>query len=665
MHLRPILYRLSARLALATVFTLQPLTITYHQPVIASAHAAVVTALDVFRAVDRKQWSAARALASASGNRHIITAVEWYYLSQSNDALDADQLAQFVDKHPDFPQQEKLHLRAELALISNNHSDADLSAWFAKHPPVTSLGTLKLAEINDKIEMKTVLDAFVNGNFTDAEYRRITTTYATALDAKAYAARVDCLLWDGQTTNAQDLLLKLTPDQQSLAMARIALQHNDGDASTKVKAVPKALQRNEGLLFDRLQWRARKEDIKGVEEILLLHGKDTDHADKWWPIRKRAIREALNEGRYDTASKLAHGHGLNANEKTMREELSEALFLKGWIHLVFMHQPKQAYTDLSKLYDVVKFPISRSRAAYWAARAAHAAKDPANAQKWYETAALYPTHFYGQIAFEHLHKDAPLPLPKEPVTTKASQQQFLKDYPLAQLITGLCAQDAGAYTMPFLRQLARIAKTPQDAALTAQLATCTKRQDIVLRTAKEVWQEHQVMMTNISYPTLKLPQNMLLDLEPALAFAITRQESMFYPKATSSAGAKGLMQVMPNTGKLVAKKHNIAFSVSDLDNPTANLRIGTAYLADLLDKMNGSYVMAIAGYNAGPSRPLRWVDQFGRPNGNLEQTINWIEMIPFNETRNYVMRVLENYHVYRSMLSNQTAPLIAHKTAAR
>jgi soluble lytic murein transglycosylase len=651
----------------AGVLAVMPYHMQYGAVHLSEAHALTnVTAEMIFKAVDKKQWTLARTLASNSGNRAIMTAVQWYYLTQSNDAMDADELADFVEKHPDFPLQDKLHLRAELALISNNHSNDDLKAWFAKHPPVTSLGKLKLAEINDKIDMDTVINAWVEGNFTDNEYARIISKYGTAIDAKAYAARVNRLLWDNQISNAQPLLVKLTPAQQALAMARIALQKNAPDAASKVQAVPSSLQADEGLLYDRLQWRVARQDMKGVEELLLSHhGKDGNYPEKWWPARKRAVREALNEGRYTMAAKLAHGHGISAKNKESREALSEALFLTAWIDLVFMKKADDAYADFKTLFESVKFPISSSRAAYWAARAAKAAKKPAEeVTHWYQVAAMYPTHFYGQIAYEYLHQGAPLALPAEPVTTKADRAQFIKDYPLASLVSQLCAQDVGEYTMPFLRELARAAKSPKDAALAAQLSTCTNRQDIVLRTTKEVWQEHAVMMTSISYPTLQLPKNMPLELEPALAFAITRQESMFYPKAESSAGAKGLMQIMPNTGKLVAKKHGIPFAVHDLFQPVPNLRLGTAYLADLLAKMNGSYVMAVAGYNAGPSRPLSWAAQYGRPNGNLEQTLNWIEMIPFNETRNYVMRVLENYHVYRSLLSNQTTPLTAHKIAS-
>lgn len=624
-----------------------------------------VTAQAIFKAVEKKQWGVARTLASNAGNHTLSTAVQWYYLTQSNDVMDADELMEFNKDHPEMPQRDKLLLRTELALIANNHGSQELASWFAKHPPITAHGELKLAEINNKVDVDTVMAAWIEGNFTDLEYRRLVTTYNTAIDTKAFAARVNRLLWDNKPSDAKELLVRLSSDQQALAMARIALQTNAGDASSKIAAVPKALQSDEGLQFDRLSWRINREDMKGAEEILLKHdGKNAKYPVKWWPMRKRVIREALNDKRYTVASKLANGHGLAGKDKTTREAMSEALFLKGWIDLVFMHKAASAHKDFTTLFENVSFPISSSRAAYWAARAAAAAGDKKEAEKWYKTAALYPTHFYGQIAYEQLHKGKPLPLPKDPNVTAQNKKQFLKDYPLARLVNELCAQNVGEYATPFLKELAHSAKNHTDAALTVHLSTCTKRQDMVVRTAKEVWQEHQVMVTSLSYPTVTLPKNMLLELEPALAFAITRQESMFYPKATSGSGARGLMQVMPNTGKLVAKEHGIPYNVNDLYQPTSNLRIGTAYLADLLEKMDGSYVMAVAGYNAGPGRPKKWADQFGRPNGNLEQTLNWIEMIPYGETRNYVMRVLENYHVYRSLL-NTTAPLTAHKVAGR
>lgn len=601
-------------------------------------------------AVDRKQWDIARSLAYASHNSHVKKAVDWYYFAQASEFPKFEVLAEFITKHPTFPQMDKLTRRAEIALLTSSLDKTTKRAWFEKHPPVTALGKLRFAELQDKADKDTVINAWVEGDLTHAEAIRISETYRQWIDRDAYTKRVDRLIWDEQASDAEDLFNYITPDYVPVAKARISLLRDSKLAPDLVNGIEKKYQQDKGLLYERMRYRLRRDDEVGAEEILLQISEEDDlpHADKWWPARKTAIREALQAGRYQTAARLANAHGVDRKD---REELSEALFLQGWVSLVFIKDAKTGFNAFKELYDVVKFPISRSRAAYWAARAAEKLGNESDAKDWYEIAASYPTLFYGQIAHSHLHGDKPLNLQPEPTVSEEELKAFIDSNPVAAVTAGLIRSGGETYTMPFLRELARAAASPKEAAYAVALAKLTRRQDYVMRIAKEVWQEHQVMMTETSFPITPLPKNVPQDFDAALAYAIARQESLFYNQATSPVGARGLMQVMPSTGKLVAKKLGIDFTADDLYDPQTNLLIGSSYIHDLVQKFDGSMVMAIAGYNAGPGRPSKWAQTYGRPNGNLHQTINWIEMIPFNETRNYVMRVLENYQVYRAMLS--------------
>ncbi len=603
-----------------------------------------------FLAVERKQWDIARALAYNSHNSYVNTAVEWYYLTQTTEFPSFDIISRFIDLHPDFPLMDKLLRRAEIAVLGDGLSHETRAQWFAKHPPMTALGKLIAAELTGKVDKAVVLNAWIYGDLSHKQAMRIANTYRQWIDRAAYTQRVDNLLWQQQASEALELMNYITPDYQPVVKARIALMKDAPDAVSKTNAITKTYAEDKGLLFERMQYRLRREDEVGVEEIL-LHISEVDdlpHADLWWPARKRAIREALQAGRYQTAAKLANAHGVDRSD---REELSEALFLQGWVALVFQHDAKTSYAAFKELYDVVQYPISRARAAYWAARASDKLDQKDEAKHWYEIAASYPTLFYGQIAHQHLYGNAPLTLTPEPKITDAELDAYIKQYPLAGLVKGLIRSGASEFTMPFLRQLAKAANSPKESALAVTLAKRTNRQDYVMRIAKEVWQEHQVMMTETSYPVIPLPSLLPKSFDPAIALAIARQESLFYSMATSPAGARGLMQILPSTAKIVAKKLGFNVDASQLYQPQTNLQIGSNYIHELITKFDGSLVMAIAGYNAGPGRPNRWAQTFGRPNGNLHQTINWIEMIPYNETRNYVMRVLENYQVYRSLLS--------------
>ena len=306
----------------------------------------------------------------------------------------------------------------------------------------------------------------------------------------------------------------------------------------------------------------------------------------------------------------------------------------------------------------MRFPVSLARGAYWAGRAATEMDEDAIARSWYAEAARYQTTYYGQLAAEVLGSGfmgmarPKLKLPDDPVPTQGDLDHFT-DRALVPIIQLLAQIDEQQRLSPFILSLSSRATTPGERQLVAALAVTSGRPDLGVSVAKRAIQDGLVLAT-ASYPR----PNPASDLEPALVLAVARQESEFNQLAISSAGARGLMQLMPATAQVVARAEQMPFDRDRLTaDPAYNMALGSAHLADLVAQFDGSYVLAVAAYNAGASRVRGWLRAYGDPRSRGVDVINWIEAIPFPETRNYVQRVLENLQVYRSVLANRPTPI--------
>jgi soluble lytic murein transglycosylase len=315
---------------------------------------------------------------------------------------------------------------------------------------------------------------------------------------------------------------------------------------------------------------------------------------------------------------------------------------------------KTAKEHFVRLYNSVKYPVSRSRGAYWIARTYEARKDKDQAQKWYRTAAAFPTTYYGQLSISKLFTDNGLKFPRAPKISPEILAEFY-NHELTHAIKFMDDIGERKRIKPFLRRLADFKQKPEWKVLAGNLSRKYGRLDQAIWIAKKARQEG-ILLIDIGYPIIRLPKTPINKdgqvAEHALILSMIRQESLFYVRAKSSAGAQGLLQLMPETAKSVAQKIGISYSKKRLiTNPGYNLKLGRHYIEGLLDDFNGSYIMAIAGYNAGTSRVRRWAKMFGDPRRKDVNAINWVEMIPFDETRNYVQRVLENLQVYRARLS--------------
>ena len=336
---------------------------------------------------------------------------------------------------------------------------------------------------------------------------------------------------------------------------------------------------------------------------------------------------------------------ISTHDQTDYLERAKTEWLAGWIALRFLSDHDAAFEHFKKLFNWVRFPISRARAAYWAGRAADAGENHKIATQWYKVASTHNTRFYGQLAASHLSLEDRLNLPQQPKPEQEKIKQF-QNSEIMQLIPLLAQIGETKLVKNFLIHVIRKNTDPYLWPLIANLAYAAKRKDYSIHTARHALRQG-ILLTNSGYP--KLVYKIDPNLDPALANGLVRQESAFFNGAISRAGARGLMQLMPTTAYRMARKIRIRYSKSRLTrDPEYNLRLGQTYLKRLLARYNGSEILALAAYNAGPNAVNRWVRRLGPPGNSIFNRVDWIESIPFKETRNYVQRVLENKNVYQS-----------------
>jgi len=457
-------------------------------------------------------------------------------------------------------------------------------------------------------------------------------------------------LWDGQDAAARRLFPLVGDDWKALAEARMALAEEARNAEALLARVPSDLRDNPGLVYERLRWRRRADQDDAALEILDRQPKKLDRPELWWNERNILVRRAIEKADYAQAYRLAKNHGLPDGKG-----LADAEFLAGWLALRFLDKPAAALAHFERLHKNVTAPISRGRGAYWAGRAAEVVGDKAAARKWFEQATQYGTTFYGQLAASQLDRAPKLPTGNDPALTKEAMAAFHKRE-LVRVVEGLTQIEGRSSDRvgQFLRRLGSDADSHEEYTLAARLAQEIRRPDLQVAIAKNAAQDGLALAEG--YPLLDLKD--IPKPEPALVHALIRRESTFNTNAVSPAGARGLMQLMPATAQQVAtklgiKKHQPSKLTAD---PDYNIKLGTSYIADLLDRFNGSYVLAIAAYNGGDGRVRKWLDTLGDPRSPRVDVIDWIEMIPIYETRNYVQRVMEDTMVYRARLNGGRAP---------
>lgn len=609
-------------------------------------------------AIDSGSWQYARKLAAQSGDPAARKLVEYLYLTSSRSSPTFAEIASFLIANPGWPGMKELVVRAEHSFLPSMPLRERVE-WFRRYPPYTAKGKYQAAQTfmdagDHKSGLRVLRELWREGGFdTDIE-RDILRNYGHELDRQDHIARFDGLLWRGQRDAAVGMYKLVGRDMELLGKARIALRYRAPDVEAALSRVPNILRSDAGLFYERVHWRLNN----GKPELALelarnaansLRAPQSAVGEIWWDHQETIARMALDKRDYNTAYQIAATHNFRPPEEAA--PFAEAEWLAGWVALRFLKQPAKAFPHFTRLYNAVTSPMSRSRGAYWAGRAAEAKGDQKAAKFWYGEAARYPVSFYGQLAAEW---NGGTVVRAALDNTKRPTEQELNTYAqkeLARATQILVSLNKDALAKQFFTALLDQSRKPQDYRLAGAFAVTLQRRDFGVLAAKQAGRD-AVWLFEEGYPILSLPSDITWRSGPeiALILALAKQESGFNIKALSPVGAQGLMQIMPATAQGVARKLNIPYSPQKLMDPVYNLRLGTSFLDEMLGNYDGSYVMALAAYNAGGSRVVKWAAKNGDPRKPTTDMIDWIELIPFNETRNYVQRVMEGVGVYRLRL---------------
>ncbi|MEM8690407.1 MAG: lytic transglycosylase domain-containing protein [Pseudomonadota bacterium] len=628
------------------------LTFAIASPLLADRPRPLGSAIDAVRKGD---WVRAAQVAARDGSV-ASDIIEWERLRAGKGSY--SEIRAFLERRPNWPGEPYLRKRSEAAVISAG--DASILSFFDETPPQTAKGILAYARA-----------LVANGQSGDAEVALVLAWRTMEIDSNTHAlflsrhvdllkphhtARLDAMLWEGEDDDAKRMF-DLVPDAWvKLAKARLGLQVRAGNVDTLIAAVPDELADNPGLAHDRMEWRMRKGRPESAKELMLersVSAESLGRPEEWSNRRRSLARDEMRDSNYKRAYQLASQHHLVDGSA-----YADLEWLSGYISLRFLNEPQVALKHFSNFDTAVYTPISQGRAGYWKGRALEAMGNAARADMAYAAAAQYQTSFYGLLAAEK----AGLAL-----DTSLTGNADISDWRSSDLAkrdlfeAGLLLQASGELSLAerFWTHLAETVP-PAEAAQLGRAAIDVDQPHLAVMIGKRL--ARRTIVEPAPYYPLHPIAEKNLPMAPEMVLAIARRESEFDPVVQSGVGALGLMQIMPATGREVAKRlgrssqHQTTKLISD---PSYNAELGAAYLAMLSERFRGNVILMSAGYNAGPSRPESWQKRFGRLNRLPEDfdVVDWIEHIPFRETRNYVMRVAESLPVYRARLGKDPLPV--------
>ena len=514
------------------------------------------------------------------------------------------------------------------------------------------LGESLILDGNTQKGISLIKEGWITAELSKSELRFYRKKFKKYLDSDDYIQRADYLAWNNKYWDLKRLLRYLPKDYELLYTARQLLMSRSYGVDNAISKVPAKFKNDAGLNYDRLKWRRKRGRVDSSVEILTKIKNTKTYLvrpDKWWIEREIISRSLIYKKKYELAYKISSNHAI-----TNGPEYAAAEWMSGWIALSFLDDPLLAKDHFENFYNNVGYPISTSRGAYWLAKTYQKLEKQELAKEWFEKAANFLTTYYGQLAFMELNPDKTFELSKDLEITKEYRDYFFKKE-LVKTTYLLDELDEDKYAKYILRHLANDDIENGSEILAAELATNIDRFDFAIQIAKIASYEKR-FHNKYNYPIISTPKYVNGRKIPDTAFilSIIRQESEFDLSANSHAGAKGLMQLMPYTAKVVAKQANLPYSKSRLTKDAEyNINLGSHYIAGLILEYDGAYPFAIAAYNAGPKRVRYWKKINKDPQKNQIDYINWIELIKFKETRNYVQRVLENYNVYRYILEQK------------
>ena len=606
-------------------------------------------------------WTSALKTAKKARDKSIYNFVQWRHLLTKGNQASYYDYKSFIDKNEDYPRIGRVKYLAEHKLSTDQISPKKIINWHGTSDPLSGFGKMILGESyvltgNKQKGIQFIKEGWITAELSKSQLRFYRKKFKPYLDANDYIKRADYLAWNNKYWDLKRMLRYLPKEYELLYNARQLLMSKSYGVDNAISKVPAKFKNDAGLNYDRLKWRRKRGRVDSSVEILLKINNTKDYLvrpDKWWIEREIISRSLIYKKKYELAYKISSNHAM-----TEGPEFAAAEWMSGWIALSFLNDPLLAKEHFENFYNNVGYPISVARGAYWLGRTYKKLGYEELSTKWFKEASNYLTTYYGQLAFMEIDPNASFELVKDMDVKKEYRDYFFKKE-IVKTIYLLDELDEDKYAKYMLRHLANDNVESGSEILAAELATSIDRFDFAIQISKIASYEKR-FHNKYNYPIISTPKYIDGRKIPETAFilSIIRQESEFDLSANSSAGAKGLMQLMPYTAKVVAKQAKLPYSRSRLTtDPEYNINLGSHYIAGLILEYEGAYPFAVAAYNAGPKRVRYWKRINKNPQKNQINYVDWIELIKFKETRNYVQRVLENYNVYRYILEKKPIPM--------
>lgn len=575
--------------------------------------------------------------------------VMWLGISRNPDQFTPRELMSFLDGHSHWPYHEK-HCKKIEDILCAKATAQELLTWFGKYPPQTIDGVIiygktLLAHQQTKKAAQIVGEAWQTMLLSKSQEKDFLAHFGHLLQEKHHRARLDFLLADEEVGDAKRMLPHLSLAYQKIAQVRMAFLASQSNALQQMQALDPPLRQNEGFLYEIAKWHRKRGEYKNAQKILVSAPIGPLHALKWWKEQNYIARELLALRNYKAAYEVVKNHKLDPSV----QEFADAEWFAGWLALRFMDKPDTALRHFKALSAHVKGAISKARGSYWIGRVHERKGEMALAEQAYAQAALYKTTYYGQLGAAKIGQKPFPALAAGPRATQEEKQRFAQNelVKAAYILKGL-GSAAESELSKFLLHIGGQAKTRAERELSVHLAYTLSKKDVVW-VAKKAGHSEPVLL-KIAFPTYAIPRKGQEIPETPFVMAVAKQESCFDPAALSPAGAMGLLQLISSTAAHEAKRLGISHRDNKLFEPQHNLILGTAHLSRLLNNFMGSYILVAAAYNAGSTPVKRWLKELGDPRRAEVDIIDWVEGIPYSETRNYVMRVLENITNYRAAL---------------
>jgi soluble lytic murein transglycosylase len=579
---------------------------------------------------------------------------EWIILRSDDNGASVERYHAFIAGNPSWPSQTFLRRRIEAALWDDHRDDATVWAWFENESPVSAKGKFALARVmlarGDRANAERLArDAWRNDAMSEDTESTALELFGALLTPGDQKARMDLFLYGSEHEVALRAAKRLGATYVALAKARIASYRKASNAKALLDAVPRELHSDPGYIFSRIQLLRREEKFAEAAQLMLNAPRDPArlaNVDEWWIERRLLSRKMLDIGERRTAYLIARDAALPARDiyKTEQE------FTAGWIALRFLTDPALAAQHFARIGVGSLNPTALARAGYWQGRAAEAAGHAQEARAAYTAAAVQSTSYYGQLA------RAKLGLPQiELNAAPTGRSRGVERLEIVRAVQLLYELDEREIAVPIFADMGENGD-PDALVGLGELASRYGDARNMLLVGKAAL-NRGLPFDFYAYPVTGIPpfKSIGPDVEQSIVFAIARQESAFNPAVVSPAQAYGLMQVTPDAGRYVCKKYGASFDLGRMKNdPVYNAALGAAELGGLIEDYRGSYIMTFAAYNAGRGSVKKWVERYGDPRDPKVDAVDWVELIPFSETRNYVQRIMENLQVYRARFGGGT-----------